>query len=501
MNRISLLFRLGLASTLSAARLSAQCPDGSAPPCGRAAARIAPASNSVAVLYFAARDTGDVYLADGLTEDLTTLLGNVPGVQVRSPGVVRRAQRAAPGDPPAIVRALGVHYLVDGSVRRVGTHVRVSTRLLNGATAVVVWGDVFDRTPEELLLLPAVIVREVAMRVAGTAPSPPLVALGVLRTRSPTANDHFLRGNFFLGLRSPEGTARALTEYREAERLDSGFVAAIGRAAYCYALARANYYRLPDTPIESLTVRGLTVADRALRRDSTSSDAWMARGFLVAFADPRALAGSLVAFERAIALTPTNAEAHHQYAAILNWLGRHDDADRELHLALALDPGRVISYVDLAGWTNTREPAFAQAWTDSAVLLDPASAFAHRARAMARMRMGDLRGAREDAELANRLQPGNLTMEIVLALVVVRGGDSTRARELIAHWSTATHWLVPAGLVALGDTAAALDRLEHWPPDPGIWAALHRPEFDPLHANPRFERLLAALRPEEAVGP
>jgi TolB-like protein/tetratricopeptide (TPR) repeat protein len=500
-NRISLLLHFGLASTLSAARLSAQCPDGSAPPCGRAAARLAPAANSVAVLHFTARDTADAYLADGLTEDLTTLLGNVAGMQVRSPGVVRYAQRAAAGDSPAIVRALGVHYLVDGSVRRVGAHVRVSTRLLNGATAVVVWGDVFDRTPEELLLLPAVIVREVAIRVAGTAPSPPLGALGVLRTRSPTANDHFLRGNFFLGLRSPEGTARALTEYREAERLDSGFAAAIGRAAYCYALARAIYYRLPDAPIDSLAVEGLAIADRALRRDSTSSDAWMARGFLLAFTSPRVMAGSTQAFERAIALDPNNAEAHHQYAGILNWLGRHGEADRQLHLALALDPGRAISYIDLAMWTETRDTARARALADSAVALDPGSAFARRARALARLRAGDGRGAREDAELGNRLQPGSLTIQLVLALALVRAGDSTRARTLLAPWTGADHWLPLAVLVALGDTAAALDRLEHWPPDPGIWSVLHRAEFDPLHGTPRFERLLAALRPVEAEGP
>src|SRR5947208_853327 len=95
-----------------------------------------PKDDSIAVLYFEARDTADAYLADGLTEDLTSLLGNVERVQVKSPGVVRRAQKVSPGDAPAIARALGVRYLVDGNVRRVGTRVRVATRLGNGATAV-----------------------------------------------------------------------------------------------------------------------------------------------------------------------------------------------------------------------------------------------------------------------------------------------------------------------------------------------------------------------------
>jgi len=323
-----------------------------------------------------------------------------------------------------------------------------------------------------------------------------------LRTRNPAAYDHYLRGNFFLALRSPEGTARALAEYREAERLDSGFAAAIGRAAYAHAIARGNYYRLPDAPIESLAVRGLVVADRALRRDSTSSDAWMARGYLLAFAHPRTMEGSLAAFQRSIALDPKNAEAHHQYGGILSWLGRDDDANREQHLALALDPGRAISFVDLAAWTHVRDTALAVALTDSAVALDPASAFLRRWRALARLGGGDVRGAREDAELANRLQPGDIVMESVLATVLARAGDSAQARALVAHWPGRTeHWLIMAALVAVGDTAAALDRLERASPVPYLWRALRRPEFDALHGNPRYERLLAALRPAGAVGP
>ncbi len=461
-----------------------------------------PKATSIAVLYFEARDTADAYLAEGLTEDLTSLLGSVARVQVKSPGVVRHAQSASPGDAPAIARALDVHYLVDGSVRRVGARVRVSIRLLTGATAVATWGDVFDRRPDELLALPSEIARAVSLRVGGDAavPSSETGALGTLRTRSPAAYDHYLRGNFFLARRSPDQTARALTEYREAERLDSGFAAAIGRAAYVYAIARGNYYRLPDAPIESLAVRGLVLANRALRRDSTSSDAWMARGYLLAFANPRTMGGSVQAFQRSIALDPKNAEGHHQYGSILNWLGRYDEADREQHVALALDPGRAITFVDLA-WTHVRDTKLAMALTDSAVAVDPASAFSRRWRALARLWGGDVRGAQEDAELANRLQPGDIVMESVLATVLAHAGDSARARALLAHWPGRNeHWLIMAALIAVGDTAAALDRLERASPVPYLWAGLRRPEFDALHGNSRYERLVAALRPEGAMG-
>jgi TolB-like protein/Flp pilus assembly protein TadD len=454
------------------------------------------------VLYFQTPDTADAYLADGLTEDVATLLGDVSSVRVKSPGVVRRAQRATPQDLSAIARALGVRYLVDGTVRRAGKRLRVSARLVVAGPAVSAWGEIFDRDPEELLALPSVIAREVAVRVGGALSAGEGAALGTLRTRSSEAYDHYLRGNFFLELRSREGTARALAEYREAERLDSGFAAAIGRAAYTYAIARVHRYRLPDTPTESLVVHGIDVADRALRRDSTSSDAWMARGYLLAYANPGTMKGSVEAFERAIALDPKNAEAHHQYATILDWLARYDDADRQERLALAYDPGRAITYADLGGSTHFRDTVLAVALSDSAVALEVASAHVRVWRALARLVAGDLHGALDDAELANRLEPGDIMTEGGLALALAHAGDSTRARVLIAHWSGRTdHWLIMATLVAMGDTAGALDRFERAPPDPESWAMLHRPEFDALHGNPRYERLLTALRPTEAVGP
>jgi hypothetical protein len=104
--------------------------------------------------------------------------------------------------------------------------------------------------------------------------------------------------------------------------------------------------------------------------------------------------------------------------------------------------------------------------------------------------------------LANRLQPGDIVMQSVLAIVLARAGDSARAQALMAHLPGRTdHWLIVAALVAVGDTAAALDRLERTPPVPYLWAALRRPEFDALRGNPRYQRLLAAVRPAGAVGP
>ena len=111
-----------LGSGAGAAPLAGQCPDGSAPPCSRAAVR-APAPNSVAVLYLdnLSRDTADAFLADGLTEEIIIRLGQVQRLEVKSRFEVQRFRgRASPQAPPTLGRALNAAYLVSGSVQRAG---------------------------------------------------------------------------------------------------------------------------------------------------------------------------------------------------------------------------------------------------------------------------------------------------------------------------------------------------------------------------------------------
>jgi len=502
----ALILLLGGVISPVVGRLAAQCADGSPPPCrSQPAAARAPAANSVAVLSFESPDSADDYLASGLTEDIATLLGGVSSVQVKSPGVVRRAQRAAGGNLTAVARALGVRYLVDGTVRRAGGRLRVSARLVRGSTAVAAWGQIFDGSAEELLALPARITREVATRVGGTITREESAALGVPRTRSPAAYDHFLRGNFLLATRSSSGIQQALGEYLEAERLDSGFAAALGRAAYAYAVACATSTSMPGVSDDARVVRGLAMADRAIAQDSTASDAWMARGYLLAFANPRTLAGARESFVRAIALDPQNAEAHHQYAQVLNFLGDDDGAERELRSALALEPARAVSLVDLAGWVRPRDTVLGRRLLDSAIALDPTFWVAYLRRAETRLLMHDAAGALADAEMAVRLGPG--PVECILAAALAQAGDTTRARSIVRRLTTAPisdlspEWCTARAILALGDTAAALDRLDHVPRTALLWVGLRRPEFDALRGNPRFERAVAESRPPGAAGP
>src|SRR2546425_1292593 len=497
--------------------LHAQCPDGSPPPCRAAGAdpgrtpEVAP--NSVAVLYFdnLSPDTADAYLADGLTEEITSRLGGVQRLQIKRPSrdAVRRLRDTVPDYLVAIGRVLRVRYLVEGSVRRAGARVRVSVRLVKATDGFSIWGEDYDRATSDLLALQEAIAREVASGIAGRLVPAERAALAARPTRNPEAYERFLRGNYYLAQRTPSSVARAIEEYEAAVKVDPEFTSALARIARGYAafLSPTFTWDYGNAPPESLLARGFAADDRALQHDANSSDAWMARAALLAVGDPRTFEGAKAAFERAIALDPGNAEAHHSYAAYLRVLGDDSGAAAAYHRALAIEPQRAISLQGL-GWLylNARRYAEALRWLDSALAVDPGFYLAFVRRARVHLLLDQTAEARSDAETAVRLGAGDrLSGQTVLALVEARLGDTLAARGRVdrllrdlqhpEHPSPNAAFL-GAALAAVGEPDRALDFLEHVPRGVWVWSELRAPEFDPIRPDPRFQRLVQESRPK-----
>src|SRR5260370_17034929 len=174
------------------------------------------------------------------------------------------------------------------------------------------------------------VARAVATTITGTLAPAERVALARPRTHDPEAYDRFLRGNYDLAKRTPREVSRAIAEYAAAAQLDPSFAPALARVALGYALFLDWGWEYPGLAPDSVLARGFVAADRSLERDSGSADAWMARGFLLSFQNPRSFAGVPQAFERAVALDPRNPEAHHQFGMALLWLGQ-DSAAAEMY--------------------------------------------------------------------------------------------------------------------------------------------------------------------------
>jgi len=463
---------------------------------------------SVAVLYFDSPDTADTYLADGLTEAIITSLGQVKRLTVKSRNAVHRFRGTPTDDPAALGRALGVGYLVTGSARRVGRGLHVSAELLRAANGVHIWGAQYDRGDTALQAVQGEIARAVATALAGELAPAEQTALVRWSTRDPGAYDHFLRGNYQLAQRTPRAVRQAIDEYGTAARLDPGFTPALARVAVGYGLFLDWGWPYPGLAADRVLERGVAAVDAALRQDSGAADAWMARGFLLTFRNPRSFAGVREALERAIALDQGNAEAYHLYGMALLWLGQDSAAAEMYHRALEREPERPITLFNL-GRVAMRQNRFpdARRWADSALALDPGADYAYVLRAVAELRLGNHVETRADAETGARLHGGfRVPAEAVLALAELQAADTPAARARVerlereiraANERTITDaaW-VGRALVALGEPERALDLLERVRPRGGrLWFYLRAPEFDPVRANPRFQRLVQESRP------
>ncbi len=478
---------------------------------------VAASGASVAVLYFdnLSRDSNDLYLAEGLGEEITSRLSALGRVQVKSRSAVRRAQAAAAGDLAALGRGLGVRFLVEGSVRRAGRRVRVAVSLVNAADGFRVWGQEFDRATTDLLAVEVEIARDVATMIAGRLQPQERASLAAQPTQSPEAYDHFLRANHYLTQRGPRPLARAIAEYQEALRLDSSFTQALARVALSYAVALWWGWPVDGIGPDALLARGLAATDRILARDSGVADAWVARGFLLTFRHPRTYQGVEEAFRRALEIDPDNLEALQQYAWVKSTTGDDSAAARYYRRILELEPDRPVTWSALAWHVEFRGRRYATArrLMDSALAIDPSAFFLYPQRALARLLLGDTTGALADGEAGTRLSPPGypLMAEGTLAEVEARSGRraATRARltRLLSGLMDPARptplealSIVPA-LVALGERDRALAFVERVQPrGAALWFYLRFPAFDPIRADRRFQRVVAESRPA-AGGP
>lgn len=333
-------------------------------------------------------------------------------------------------------------------------------------------------------------------------------------TRSASAYDHFLRGNYYLAQRTGTAARQAIAEYQDAIADDPGFMRARARAAYAYGLYLDWGWSYPGLTDDSLIARGLREANLVLSRDSLLSDGWMARAHLLTHRDLRSFAAAAQAFERAIALDPGNAEAYHQYAWALLITGRDSAATALYRRALALDPASAIALDEFSLIPFLRRQyAEALTWEDSALAADSTAFWVLSDRAHTRLLFGDLAGARADAEAARLQGPPGFTYwgEAVLAFIAARQGDTASARATATRLAAGiaesgrptaleARW-ISAALAAAGEREQAIALLQAVPQErrgAELWFFLRFPEFDPLRSDPRFQRLVEEARPQPA---
>ena len=462
----------------------------------------AASAQSVAVLPFVnlSGDTAYEYFSDGMTEELIDALVQVPGLQVpaRTSAFVFKGKT---GDIREIGRRLNVSTVVEGSVRRSGTRLRVAAQLIKVADGYHLWSATYERELRDVFAVQDEISRAIVQALQlKLAPAP-------VRPENLEAYQLYLKGRLFLNKGTAEGFNRALEFFSAAIAQDSGYARAYAGLADVYEelltqryLARAEAYP---------KVRA--AAERAVALDSQLAEAYSSRGRIRR--NEWDWSGAEQDLRRAVALNPGYAFGHVWYGRFLVEQGRSTEGIREARRAAELDP---LSPLVLLSYSfvlfNARQYGPAAEQARKALELEPTSVLGHERLGVAYLfqdrfadairefqtALGLLGGRGREAPNLSRLgytyaragrRPEALQMlDQVKALATsgenVTGGYATSLAELYA---------------GLGDKDQAFAWLarayeEH---DFTLTNLRVYPFFDPLRSNPRFKQLLKKMGLEE----
>ncbi|MCY1743966.1 rhodanese-like domain-containing protein [Ensifer sp. SL37] len=292
-----------------------------------------PQTPSIAVLPFEnlSSDSAQSYFADGMTDDLITELSKLSGIFV----IARNSTFAYKGKPTKAQQVgaeLGVHYILEGSVRREGNQVRVNAQLIDAIDGHHLWAERYDGEMSGVFGLQDKVIGQIVSTLSVKLTSAEKNVAAVPETTNPKAYDTLLRGWEHLRRDSEAETVAASAFFQKAIVLDPHY-----SRAYA-SLAAANW-------------RASTLSWDYSRREAASRN--LARNLAKAMERPTPLAYAVsaqvlaqqgrydeafAAIDRAMTLAPNDPDNHVGMARILNATGRATEAEQEARLAMRFDP-------------------------------------------------------------------------------------------------------------------------------------------------------------------
>ena len=461
-----------------------------------------PSPNSVAVLPFISigRDTQDVYLAEGITAELTSSLSRISGLRVAS-RMAATDVRQKGGDIAVVGKALNVATVIEGTVQRDGKRLRLTARLVRVGDGLTVWSDVFEREATDLFKVQGVLVRAITEALTpelSPADSVRVAQAPVVAEREvdPAAYDAYLRGRQLLSRAGPDALSAAASQFRSAIARDEKFALAHAGLADAYAIMTVT----SPVPSDSLVMTGLREAEQALALDSTLGEGFAARGHL------RSLLGDVARAEadlaRGVRLSPEYANGQLWYGEHLMRTGRAAEGLSALRKARALDPNSPVVASALAlGLAATGANDSALSLADELVELDPALPIARAVRSRVMRDAGNTRGSLKELEAAATLSRGAPAFVGLLGGAYAQAGQGAQAQAALVKLMKAPNAAGAPGAIAvvylgLKDTAQAMAWLVKAAERKDVLfrvGALADREFDQVRGDPRFAEVAKRL--------
>ena len=418
---------------------------------------------SIAVLPFAnlSADPEQEYFSDGLTEEIINALAHLPDIKVTA----RTSAFSFKGKDAKIAQIaneLGVEQVLEGSVRKSGSRIRVTAQLINAADGFHLWSERYDRQLDDIFA----VQDEISAAIAGVLQSK-LVATPEtkphttdLHTPTVAAYEAYLRGRHYMWKKMSamqDSFLRAREFYQQAIALDPQFVLP-------YA-ALATWYHIAGTGLmdeEEAIVLGRAAARKALEIDPSSPEgnAWLGIFAVVRDFDWKEAERW---FQLALARKPVQPEIRHLYGYFyLRLVGRAAEAVEQHRRALETDPLNLIIRVGLA--LSLRDAGRAQeAMEEGKRLLDLEPEFqpSYSLQALDVTRLPSAE-ALAYTEQGIAVAPWFLPNIGLLAGVLARNGDRERAREVLRRLTDGQAYGAACGFAIYHCLCSEVEQAAQW---------------------------------------
>ena len=440
-------------------------------------------------------DPAQDYFAEGMTDALITELSQIRKLRVISRTSVMQYKHAQkPLDQ--IAQDLNVDAIVEGSVVRVGSRVRISAKLFQTNVEGALWGGSFERNFTDVLALQGevatAIARGIQVQLSGTEQS----QLARSRSVLPEAYEAYLRGRYEAEKRTPEAFEDAASFFQKAIDRDKTFAAAYAGLADSYQYM--SNYQIGSPGV--LMPKAKQAAEKALQLDDRLAQAHTS---LAAIRFYHMEGGDIEGeFQRAIALDPSYAQAIHWYGLYLAATGRMEESVRELKLAREIDPKSLIIRANIGFvYYLGRDYDRAEEAEKDTIHMDPSFIAAHSYLGQVYLEKRQYAEAIDKFRTALSLSPGDVAGQADLAYAYAISGEKAQADEILEelqnargskYVSTYDRAVIYAGFRDKGKTLEALEEAFQERNGRMVNLRVH-PQFAFLNSEPRFQKLLAQI--------
>ena len=467
---------------------------------GARAAQLSPPRIRLAVLPFQnlSADPEQEFFSEGLMDEMISQLAQLSPQRL---GVIARTSamryKGSSEGIAQIGKQLDLEYVLEGSVRRIKSRVRISVQLIQVKDQTNLWAASYERDLADVFAIQSEVaqsvVRSLAVELLPGAAEPQVK----IASTNPAAYEDYLKGRYHWNKFSDEAARKGMQYFEDSIRKDPDYAPSYAGLALCYVelvflSAASGKQALPKA--KEAALKAMRIDDRLAEANGSLAVCSLFHEWNWVAAEEQ--------FKRALGLNPSQALVRHEYSLYLIAMGRLEEAIAEEKQALAFDPlsllfntalGRLLYFI------RQYDQAIEQCW--KSLELDSSFGFAYGILGLAYSQKGRFEEAVSALQKAIILTEGNPTYIASLAQIYALQGRKTEAQRFLDELKKVSKkrfvsaYFVASVWASLGDTTHALEGLRKACDERAFWLIFLNvdPMFDQLRSDKRFQLLLSRI--------